>query len=152
MAETLVEKGICASCGSALRDGSVYCYNCGGSVLPEPLPPAILKPPTGTQNGRDQNNALEFHDPEPPPVTVPVMPLEVPPPAVEPEDKRTFPEEVAEGKRTFPAARREPRRREKRTVEVEWVERQPRAIGFLVAAIVTALIVAGLIVAAAYLR
>jgi hypothetical protein len=115
--------------------------------MPEPLPPAILKPPTGTLNGRDQTTP-EFHDPEPPPVAVPSMPLEVPvmpleaPPAAE----------KPRPNRTFPAAGRELRRRGKKVVEVAWVERPPTVAGFIVAVVVLALMVAGLIVAAAYLR
>ncbi len=149
MAETLVEKGICVSCGSEVRGGSAFCFNCGESVTPEPPPPAIIKPPAGTLNGRDRRNdkTLEFQEPEPPPVAVPVMPLESPPP---PEAPVT--EVEPERKQTFPAARREPRRRTIKTVEVEWVERPPSVGRFLIAAILIALMVAGLIGAAAYLR
>lgn len=147
MAETLVEKGICASCGSEVRQDSSFCYNCGESIIPEPLPPAILRPATGTLNGLG-NDTSEFHEPEPPPVTAPVLPLETPPtpdvpvPTEEPEPTRTFPV----------AARREIRRQPARTVEVEWVERSPSVAGFMIAAVVIALMVAGLIAAAAYLR
>ena len=147
MAETLVEKCICVSCGSEVRGGSAFCYNCGESVVPEPPPPAILKPPAGTLNGRVNDKTLEFHEPELPPVAVPVMPLETPPspdaPVTELEPER---------KHTFPAVRREPRRRTIKTVEVEWVERPPTVTRFLVAAILIAMLVAGLIAAAAYLR
>ena len=149
MAETLVEKGICASCGSAVRNGSAFCFNCGESVVPEPPPPAILKPPAGTLNGRDLRNdkTLEFHEPEPPPVAVPVLPLEAPPaPDV------TVPTDDPESPRTFPSARREIRRQPKKTIEVEWVERPPSVAPFLIAAVVIALMVAGLIAAAVYLR
>ena|SRR5688572_13269953 len=149
MAETLVEKGICVSCGSTVRQDSSFCYNCGESVIPEPLPPAILKPPTGTLNGRDLRNdqTSEFYEPEPPPVAVPVLPLEAPP-------ATDVPVSIAEpeSRQTFPAARREIRRHSRKAVEVEWVERPPSVAGFLIAAVVMALIVAGLIVAAAYLR
>jgi hypothetical protein len=149
MAETLVENGICVSCGSAVRQDSSFCFNCGESLIPEPLPPAILKPPTGTLNGRDfrSDKTLEFHEPEPPPVTVPVLPLEAPPaPDV------TVSTAGPASPQTFPAARREIRRHSKKTVEVEWVERPPSVASFLIAAVVIALMVAGLIVAAAYLR
>lgn len=32
MSETLTETRICDICGAEVRDGSLYCYNCGGSV------------------------------------------------------------------------------------------------------------------------
>jgi hypothetical protein len=147
MAETLVEKGICASCGSAVRQDSSFCYNCGESIIPEPLPPAILRPPTGTLNGLGSDKTSEFHEPEPPPVTAPVLPLEIPPTPDAP-----VPTEEPESKRTFPAARREIRRQPARMIEVEWVEHPPSVARFLIAAVVIALMVAGLIAAAAYLR
>ncbi len=38
MAETSVETPICNICGAEVREGSLYCYNCGGSViLAEPV-------------------------------------------------------------------------------------------------------------------
>jgi len=147
MAETLVEKDICASCGSTVRQDSSFCYNCGESIIPEPLPPAILRPPTGTLNGLGNDKTSEIHEPEPPPVTAPVLPLETPPTLDVPA-----PTEQPESKRTFPGARREIRRQPARTVEVEWVEHPPSVARFLIAAVVIALMVAGLIAAAAYLR
>ncbi len=32
MPETAVKQPICDICGAEVRDGSLYCYNCGGSV------------------------------------------------------------------------------------------------------------------------
>lgn len=32
MAETAVQTPICDICGAEVRDGSLFCYNCGGSV------------------------------------------------------------------------------------------------------------------------
>ena len=32
MAETAVEKAVCSACGVDVRDESLFCYNCGGSV------------------------------------------------------------------------------------------------------------------------
>jgi hypothetical protein len=37
MAETLVENRVCNACGADVRPGSLFCYNCGKSVVPEPL-------------------------------------------------------------------------------------------------------------------
>jgi predicted amidophosphoribosyltransferase len=36
MAEILVEKQICASCGANVRPGALFCYNCGGAVSSVP--------------------------------------------------------------------------------------------------------------------
>lgn len=35
MAETLVENRICYTCGVDVRNGALFCYNCGGAVAPE---------------------------------------------------------------------------------------------------------------------
>ena len=54
MTETAVESPICDICGAEVRDGSQFCFNCGGSVSkPEDIsemPVAIPKPepPAGT--------------------------------------------------------------------------------------------------------
>jgi hypothetical protein len=47
MAETLVEKKTCESCGADVRDGSIFCYNCGGAVSLDPA---------GTKNNAPENN------------------------------------------------------------------------------------------------
>lgn len=48
MPEAVVETPICDICGAEVRDGSQFCYNCGGSVTkPEDIsemPVAIPKP------------------------------------------------------------------------------------------------------------
>lgn len=35
MAETLVENRICYACGADVRQGALFCYNCGKTVAPE---------------------------------------------------------------------------------------------------------------------
>ena len=35
MAETIVENQICNACGVDVREGSLFCYNCGGAVASE---------------------------------------------------------------------------------------------------------------------
>ena len=35
MAETVVENQICNACGVDVREGALFCYNCGGAVAPE---------------------------------------------------------------------------------------------------------------------
>ena len=44
MAEVVAEKPVCGKCGSDVRGGTAYCYNCGASVVgtsPEPLEESI---------------------------------------------------------------------------------------------------------------
>src|SRR5215210_6792017 len=39
MAETLVKNRVCNACGADVRSGASFCYNCGSSVIAEPLSP-----------------------------------------------------------------------------------------------------------------
>ena len=35
MAETVLERQVCESCGAEVREGTSFCYNCGKPVTPE---------------------------------------------------------------------------------------------------------------------
>ena len=35
MAETITENQVCHACGAGVREGSLFCYNCGGSLASE---------------------------------------------------------------------------------------------------------------------
>lgn len=37
MAETIVENQICKACGVEVREGALFCYNCGGAVASETI-------------------------------------------------------------------------------------------------------------------
>ncbi len=43
MPKTAVQTAVCDICGAEVRDGSLFCYNCGGSLAkteePDPIPP-----------------------------------------------------------------------------------------------------------------
>lgn len=42
MPETAVKSPICDICGAEVRDESLFCYNCGGSVSKAEIKPAIV--------------------------------------------------------------------------------------------------------------
>ncbi len=152
MVETLVEKKECGSCGSEVRDGSAYCFNCGGPVVVEPPPPAILKPSSGPfKRSRSAAETARLNqEPEPPPVSPPVSPLDLPVnKAASLEGIVTIVEEVPEKALTTPQPNRAPRARIQKPKEVEWVEHQSSSAVFLIVAIVFALI-SGLLVAASF--
>lgn len=149
---TLVEKDICESCGTAVREGSSFCYSCGESTMSEPPPPAILKPDPGLLNGRDIRDAktVAFREPEPPPVAIPRgSPLG----PKERKEPRGLIDTIAKTEK-FPSAAsmRAPRTRVKNITEVEWVERSSSSAAFILTAIVLALLTGFLVVAAIYLR
>jgi len=58
MPKTAVETAVCDICGAGVREGSVFCYNCGGSLekseVAEPIPPPaepIIAVPEPVTNG-----------------------------------------------------------------------------------------------------
>lgn len=63
MPKTAVEEAICDICGAEVRDGSLFCYNCGGSVsktgeleaIPAPAEPIVAADdkPTNGRKGYD---------------------------------------------------------------------------------------------------
>ena len=142
MAETLVEAAICDACGTEVRGGSAFCFNCGESVVEEPAPPAILKPDQGLSGGRS-TEADEYREPEPPPVAIP-------------RDSLGSPRDAAPKTEKFPAAaqptRQLPRKRVKKIAEVEWVERPSSSAAFIVTAVVLSLLAGLMIAIALYLR
>lgn len=59
MPKTALQTAVCDICAAEVRDGSVFCYNCGGSLAktedPEPIPPPaepIIAVPKPVSNGR----------------------------------------------------------------------------------------------------
>ncbi len=144
MPGTLVEKETCGSCGTEVRDGSVFCYNCGETVVTEAPPPPILKPATGSLNGSSSKNAktLAFSDPEPTPILMPDRPP-------------VIAEELSEKKTTMPGERVRRSRPVKKTqvpAEVEWVENSGSSWLFILGSVIFALIAAGFLAAAMYLK
>lgn len=150
MAETLVEKGICEACGSKIRGGSSFCFNCGESVAEEPPPPAILKPDPGLLNGEDPRGAVTvaFEERELRPVSIPQgspdAPLKPDPPRREAAVTEAFPAAAA--------PRRPNRPRTRKVAEVEWVERSSSATVFVVTAVVLTMLAVLMVIAALSLR
>jgi len=141
MPEAILEKELCSSCGSDVREGSQFCYNCGEAIDAGPPPPAILKP----------------DDPiEAPPIGPPGMRLRGPsvPKTSVPPDSAIKAGPGRPEQRKKPAVEgpgRRPRRTEK--YEIEWVEpgRSP-SIRLLITAIVLAVLVGVMLLAAVVLK
>jgi len=51
MPKTAVETAVCNICGAEVREGSVFCYNCGGSVTKAEEPAATPAPIEPKANG-----------------------------------------------------------------------------------------------------
>lgn len=157
MAGTIVENAVCDSCGSKIREGSSFCFNCGETVAPEDAPPpAIVKPDAGLLNGEDPRRAktVAFNDAEPAPIAIPQGKLDVgrtlPNRLPEDASPRETVLERREEIRQPPPART--RTRVKKAAEVEWVERTSPGWGFIVAVVLLAAFVGFLVFSAIYLR
>ena len=111
----VVLETICPKCGVEVRDGSLFCYNCGGSVGDEK---AVLEATSYSHNGPGMptaNGASET------------------------------------GSRTR-KSRTIPRRISTEPVQFTWKRDENPGFGFLIVAIVAALIAFGLLVIAYYLH
>ena len=66
MTKATVEKTICKSCGADVREGTLFCYNCGKRVAEEPVAEAA---DPGKSNGDavDEEIARRFRVDEEPP-------------------------------------------------------------------------------------
>lgn len=122
MPKTAVQTAVCDICGAEVREGSVFCYNCGGSLAkgeePDPIPPPaepmILAEPV--TNGR----ATHGEDPT----------------------KRRA---ERSDRRRVRASNREP-------AEIVWEPREGVSWAFVVTSLVFIIIALAVVIAAFYLR
>lgn len=160
MAKKNLKKPVCDACGVDVREGSLYCYNCGGAVAPEskqagasPAKTAVsdawFKDDIAVKNDR-QTNKLEA------PKTEVVLPLVEEPRSDSPKLDAPIPKPgIYEEARLKSAAsmRRKGKSIERKTVEVVWEkpESTPDA-RFILAALLMSLMVILIFFAAAYLK
>ncbi|MBV9242071.1 MAG: zinc ribbon domain-containing protein [Acidobacteria bacterium] len=57
MAETVAQKETCAKCGAEVREGTTFCYACGGRVAPD-----AAQETNGSSNGIDANAQAALDD------------------------------------------------------------------------------------------
>ncbi|MGD9587863.1 MAG: zinc ribbon domain-containing protein [Pyrinomonadaceae bacterium] len=141
MPEAILEKELCSSCGSDVREGSQFCYNCGEAVGSGPPPPAILKPDGPIDSPPIGPPGTRLRGPSAPERKAPSDSLIKAGPGRPEQRKR--PSDVKPGTR--------PGRNEK--IEIEWVEpgRSP-SIRLLITAIVLAFFVGLMLLAAVVLK
>lgn len=51
MSQTAVKESICDICGADIRDGSVFCYNCGSAISEKPVEPDESQSSDAHSNG-----------------------------------------------------------------------------------------------------
>ena len=123
MPKTVAVEIVCDICGAEVRDGSVFCYNCGGSVSKDGEVDAIPPP----------DEPIVAHSEEPDNGLV----TKVDSPAKRRADRAD--------RRKVRAANRQP-------VEIVWEPRQGVSWGFVVATLFIAIVVLAIVIAAFYLQ
>ena len=122
MAETVAEKKVCTKCGADAREGTTFCYACGGRVAAEPE-----KEVNGSSNGMNANAQAALDDLAQ---------------RLSEDEKRQEPaDKLAKAAEERKKARGVPRKQR----EFVWEPRGDMPIAFLIAAVVV-VIVAALII------
>ena len=137
MAETLVENKICQACGADIREGALFCYNCGETV-------ALKSDARNVENGVSANqmlpkekfteNGSKAVSPKlaaPPDVqpNIPVDEIEKPLAKSEPNKEQNL--------KSAASLRKKPKSIQKKTVEINWQEYEKAPnLWFVLAAIV----------------
>ena len=122
MADTTVSEAVCELCGAAIRDGSLFCYNCGNAVVAKaPLPV----------------------EPEPTPEVPVAVPTDI--------DSRVAPARRPPLK-SAASLRSQRRASNRQPIEVTWEPRVETPKLFVVATIVLSLVALALLLIALYLR
>ncbi len=140
MAETVVEKSVCGSCGASVRDSSLFCYSCGESV--SVAQGVEISKPT-QNNGRivEKLDSIALDDP-----IIAEEPIA--------DEKSAEPEPEADDRtklRSAASMRRRAKAYNRKPVEVVWVERE-RPSAFVVVSIVLVVFAAVLLALAMYLK
>jgi len=127
MSQTATDTAICEICGAEVRPGSVFCYNCGGSVkIAEPEPIAF---PQANVSDADEKSL-----------------------AVSPNGSSLDTVNSTESRNRDRSARRRPRTIERKPVEVVWEQRSGVSITFVVVSVLVIIIAGLLLFAANYLK
>ena len=164
MAENVIEKAACTSCGTEVREGSSFCYSCGEPVSGKPLKAKSKRSRKGSKNGRSvkETNRLA-EEPEKAivqetqvdeqPVENHAEPIAVEEPVI--EDKHALAESVVEDSsrlRSAASMRRRTRTFERKPVEIMWVEREKPSLTFIIVSLIIVGFAAVLLALALYLK
>ncbi len=153
MTESVAETPVCEACGADVRTGSLYCYNCGGPVAPESI--AAEKSQTRSaaneawfraemvESKKLETTRLDKKKKKETVVDEKTVDETAPKPGIAEEAKL----------RTAASLRRKGKTIERRDIQVVWEEPEPGPnLKFIVATLIMLLLVAGIYLAAAYLK
>lgn len=139
MTETTVEKEICKSCGVEIRPQTEYCYNCGSAVSD-----------SATASETAHGDAIETETTVEKTETIKTAAIEKTATA-EAEKNQTIDESAK--LKSAATLRRQPKTRERKTVEVVWEEHDnaPNVL-FILGAFLLALLAGAILFLAMYLK
>lgn len=142
MAETLVKNRVCNSCGADVRDGALFCYNCGSNVAVD-----TSSERNGNNDKSQKTEKLQF-----PEKTLAEEKIAVVEDKKTDEKTETVPEPKPELK-SAASMRRKPKTIQRKRIEVVWEEpaSAPNVWFLLVAFLLTGLAL-GLWLLASYLE
>ena len=124
MPKTAVETAVCDICGAEVRDGSLFCYNCGGSLAKIPPPEAAPSADPLPENSPAKTNGHATAEP-----------------VYDPAKRRA----EKSGSRKVRAANRQP-------VEIVWAPRTGISLPFFIVSLVLFVLSIGIVIAAFYIR
>lgn len=164
MAENVIEKAACTSCGTEVREGSSFCYSCGEPLSGKQPKAKSKRSRKGSRNGRPVKETNRLAE-EPEKAVVQetqvveqlvetlAEPLAVEEPFI--GDKPTVAESVVEDSprlRSAASMRRRTRTFERKPVEIMWVEREKPSWMFIIVSLVIVGFAAVLLALALYLK
>ncbi len=142
MAETLVKNKVCSACGVDVRQGSLFCYNCGSSVSADAAASEKNAGKKITENILFPENIADDKE-----LTV----VKEDKPGTQNNGKATTDEKPK--LKSAASMRRKPKTIQRKRVEVVWEE--PESVSnfwFILVALLLTLFAAGLWIAASYLK
>lgn len=154
MAEIVVNNEVCKACGADVREGSLFCYNCGGSLAPEIV---VTEKDKISDNGRHENISEtvdakdDLRQTEQPPENNADLYENAPKVAEEAMTKTDAPEEI--NLKSAAALRKKPKTIQKKKIEIVWKEHENAPnMWFVIAAILLAVFTAVVLWLALYIR
>jgi uncharacterized Zn finger protein (UPF0148 family) len=129
MAETLTQTAVCESCGAEVRDGSLFCYNCGEKVraeerVSESVPTddvAVVDEPISESAASDDVAVSDARSKRPP-------------------------------LRSAASLRKQRRAYNRQPVEIRWEQRERAPLSFVIASVILTVGALALLILALYLR
>ncbi len=124
MPKTAVQTAVCDICGAEVRDGSAFCYNCGGS-LTKAAEPETIPPPADPIVARAESPS---------------------------NGSATKVDEAPANRKADRSDRRKVRASNREPVEIVWEPREGVSWAFVIASILFVIIALAVVIAAVYVR